>query len=182
VGAVKVGEEVKGFLRERDFAVVCLELDLGSGPEAALVVKATGDLLADLRKAEALVEVGWAQGRTPDGPVACLVLRCFASGVGELAGEAYFDLSDEGDLGLLERLGGQERLRVAFLDEDLAPVWLAQAPWGELLRLEAEQVRDLAGELGERGAPYDFQAAKADFEERMPLDRLLARVFGESAP
>lgn len=179
---MKVSEDVKEFLRQRDFAVVCLELDLGSGPEAALVVKATGDLLADLRKAEALLEVGWAQERTPGGPVVCLVLRCAASGVGELAGEAYFDFSDEGDLDLLERLGGQERLRVAFLDEDLAPVWLAQAPWDELLRLEAEQVGDLAGELGERGMPYDFQAAKADFEERVPLDRLLARVFGEGSP
>jgi hypothetical protein len=181
VGAVTVGEEVKAFLRERDFAVLCLELDLGSGPETALVVKATGDLLAGLRKAEAPVEVGWAQGRTPDGPVACLVLRCAATGVGELAGEAYFDFSDAGDLVLLERLGRQERLRVAFLDEELSPVWLAEVPWGELLRLEAEQVRDLADELGERGAPYDFQAAKADFEERLPLDRLLARVFGEGA-
>lgn len=176
---MKVSEEIKEFLRERDFAVVCLELDLGGGPEAVLVVKSTGDVLGRLREAQARVEVGWAQGRTPDGPVACLVLRCASKGVGELAGEAYFDLAGEGDLALLDRLGVQERLRVAFLDEDLAPVWLAQADWGEFLRLEAEQLRDLADDLGERGAPYDFQSSKAGFEEQVPLDRLLVQVFGE---
>jgi hypothetical protein len=176
---MKVGEEVKGFLRGQDFAVLCLELDLGLGPEAVVVVKATGDLLARLRDARARVEVGWALERTTRGPALCLVVRCAAGGVGELAGEAYFDPGNEEELGLLERLAGQERLGAAFLDEELEPVWLAEAEWGEVRRLEAEQVRDRAEELLEWAQEYDFEAAKGIFQENLPLERLLARVFGD---
>ncbi|MDW7709149.1 MAG: hypothetical protein SCH98_01650 [Deferrisomatales bacterium] len=177
-----VNEEVKRFLRGRDFAVLCVVLDLGGGPEAVVVVKSTADLLAGLRLAQAPVEMGWALERTPHGPVLCLVVRCAGDGVGELAGEAYFDPADQEDLSLLERLAGQERVRAAFLDEELQPVWLAEEEWDEVRRLETEQVRDRLEELRERCRQYDFEAAKRAFQDELPLARLLDRVFRGSRP
>ncbi len=176
---MRVGEDVRRFLRGQDFAVLCLEIDLGLGPEGVVVVKATRDVLDRLRDARARVEVGWALEQTTRGPALCLVIRCAAGEVGELAGEAYFDPGDEGDVGLLERLAGQERLRAAFLDEELEPAWLAEAEWDEVRRLETEQVRDRAEELLERSQEYDFEAAKGMFQEDFSLEPLLARVFGD---
>ncbi len=176
---MQLSDELKGLLETLPFAAVCLPLDLGRGPEAVLVVKATADLLGGLKAAEAPVAVGWVVEATARGPAVCLVLRAEAPGVGELAGELYFDPSDPGDDEALGLLAAQERLKVTLLDEDLHVAWVADVPWGELRRLEAEQVRDRAAELLERCPEYDLEAARALFQDAVPLDRLLARAFPE---
>jgi len=174
---MQVSDEVKAFLRTQGFAVLALELDLGQGPEAVVVVKATRDVVGALRGREAPVEVGWLVERTDDGPVLCLALRCEEAGVGELAGEAFFDPADPDDLALLGRLATQERLRVAFLDEELEPAWVAALPWDEVRRLETDQARDRAEELLERAPGYDFARAKERFHRDVPLDVLLGRAL-----
>ncbi len=174
---MQVSDEVKAFLRTQGFAVLVLELDLGQGPEAVVVVKSTRDVVAALRERGAPVELGWVVERTEDGPVLCLVLRCEQEGVGELAGEAFFDPADPADLALLRRLATQERLRAAFLDEDLEPVWVAAVAWDDVRRLEADQVRDRAEELLEQAPGYDFARAKERFHRDVPLDRLLSRAL-----
>jgi len=176
---VRVNEEVKGFLRSQGFAVLCLELDLGQGPETAVVVKSTRDVVEALRDRDAPVETGWRVRATPWGPVVCLVVRCRHPQAGEVAGETYLDPAVAEDRELVERLEDQERLRIAFLDEELSPVWLAEAAWDEVRRLEAEQVGDRAAELLERAEQVDFDRAREHFQQEEPLDRLLARLFPE---
>jgi len=176
---VRVNEEVKDFLRSQGFAVLCVELDLGQGAEAAIVVKSSRDVIDSLRERGAPVETGWWVAATPWGPVVCLVLRCRHPQVVELTGETYLDPAAGPDRSLLERLGTQERLRIVFLDEELSPAWLAEATWDEVRRLEAEQVADRAEELLERAEEVDFARAQEHFQQAEPLDRLLSRLFPE---
>ncbi|MHB8766365.1 MAG: hypothetical protein ACYDA8_18790 [Deferrisomatales bacterium] len=177
---MRVSDELRQYLKSQPFAALCLVLDLGNGDEAVVVVKSTADLLAGLRAAGAAAEVGWVVERTPRGPVLCLVGRASAPEVGELAAEVYFDPADPADGELVALLAGQARLRVAFLDEELSSPWVAEVPWDEVRRLEAEQVWDRAEELLERVTDYDFEAAKEWFQEELPLGRLLARAFPEA--
>ena len=103
---MELGEEVRAFLEDATFVTLCLPVDLGRGEEAIVVVKASGEVLEGLRDAGADVAVGWVVEDTARGPVACLVVRATAPGLGELDGEAYFDVGDQGDwnlLGLLRR-------------------------------------------------------------------------------
>ncbi len=174
---MNVGPETLEFLRQQSFAVLCLELELGRGPEAVVVVKSTGDVVGSLRERRAKVAAGWTVHGTAHGPVVSLVVRAGDDRVGELAGEVYFDVGSDEDQALLQRLAGQEVLRFAFLSEDLEPVWLAETAWDEVRRLETEQVTDRAEELLERTEDYDFEKAKTLFQEAFPLDRLLERVL-----
>lgn len=173
---MRVNPEILEFLRQSPFAALCLELDLGRGPEAVVVVKSTADLLASLRERQAKVSAAWAVHPTAHGPVVCLAVRAGEEARGELGGEVYFDVADEEDLSLLRRLAGQTALRFAFLSEELEPAWLAEAPWDEVRRLETEQVTDRAEEFAERAEELDFEKAKAVFQEAFSLDRLLERT------
>lgn len=174
---MQVSEEVRRFLADQAFAVVAMNLDLGSGEEVVVLVKTRRDMAEALRAARAPVETGWVVETTAHGPVVCWLVRCEASGAGDLVGEVYLDPADPSDLGLLESLARQERVRVGFLDEDLEPAWVAELAWDEVRRLEAEQVRDRAEELLERAEVYDFEGAKDAFQERYSLDALVERVF-----
>jgi hypothetical protein len=173
---MEIREEVKDFLKSAPFSVLAAVLDLGKGPETVLLVKSTADLLESLRGADAPVRVGFAAERTDAGPVACLYLCVRAEGVGELVGEAYFDLLVEEDHESLARLGGQERLKVAFLGEDLSPVWLADATWDELDRVCAEQACDRAEQLWEDAGEFDPARAREAFQDRFPLEDLVRRI------
>ncbi len=174
---MKVTEEVRRYLKSQPFALLALPIDLGRGEEVVVLVKTRRDLAEALRERDAAVEAGWVVEETPRGPVVCWVVRAEAPSVGDLVGEVYFDPADPADMDLVRALAGQERVRAAFLDEALQPVWLTDLAWGEVRRLEAEQVRDRAEELLERAEEYDFDAAKDLFQEAHPLDRLLARLF-----
>jgi hypothetical protein len=176
---VRVNEELKDYLGSQGFAVLCVELDLGQGEEFVILVKSTGDVIGALRERGARVEVGWRVAPTPWGPVVCVVLRCRHPEVGELAGETYLDPGAPADRGLLDRLATQQRLRVAFLDEEVCPAWLAEAAWDEVRRLEAQQASDRAEELLERADTVDFARAQAHFQDAEPLDRLISRLFPE---
>jgi len=176
---MRVNEELKDFLRSQGFAVLCVELDLGQGSETVVVVKSSRDVVEALRARGAPVETGWQVQATPWGPVICLVLRCRHPEAGELAGETYLDPAAEEERDLIARLGSQERFRVAFLDEELSPVWLAEVAWDEVRRLEAQQVVDRGEELLERAEELDFARAKEHFQQAEPLDRLLSRLLPE---
>ena len=54
---------------------------------------------------------------------------------------------------------------------------MAETAWDEVRRLETEQVADRGEELLERTEDYDFEKAKALFQEAFPLGRLLERVL-----
>lgn len=174
---MKMNETVKSLLESQPFAVVCLSVDLGNGEEALLLVKSSTDLIVSLREASAPVQFGWVVERTERGPALCSVIRVRDEAVGELAGEVYFDPADEADRELLKRLSTQARLRAAFLDENLGVAWLADIPWDEVRRLQVEQVCDRAEELLERTEDYSFEEAKALFQDRMPLGRILQMAF-----
>jgi hypothetical protein len=176
-GAMRITEEVKTYLNDLSFAVLSVAEDLGSGPETLLLVKAGRDLVEGLRDAEARVEVGWVVEQTASGPVLCLVLRAEDEGVGELAGEVYFDSVHAEDRNLLDLLGTQSLLRTVFLDEDLEVVWLASVAWDEVQRLLVDQVRDRVEDFLEQTDDYDFERAKEHFQEVMALDKLLERSF-----
>ena len=176
---MQVDEAFKEYLRGQAFAVMCLEMDLGIGGEAVLLVKASRDLVDGLREAKAGVRLGWLVEDTTTGPLLSLLFVCGQEGVGELAGESYFDIAAEEDHRLLDHLGRQERLNVAFLDEELEVAWFHSLPWPELRRLAAEQAADRAEELLERAENYDFEAAKEEQQQRLSLDQLLAKVFLE---
>ncbi len=173
---MRIDEQVRAYLKSLNFAVLCVAVDLGAGDEGLVVVKTTGDAIEALKGASARVEVGWIAEPTGAGPVVCLVVRAGAHSTGELVGEVYFDPENDDDLALLETVAGQQRLRVAFLDEDLEPGWLAEVPWDEWRRLQVEQVRDRAEQLLEQAEAYDFDAARDAFQERFTLDDLTARI------
>jgi hypothetical protein len=179
---MQISEELRAFLEAAPFAVVCVPLDLGTGDEAAVLVKSTRDAIEGLRGADARIEVGWAVESTERGPVVCLLFRTAGEGAGDLVGEAYFDPSDEGDRRLFELLSRQEVLRVGFLDEELSIGWVRELAWGELRRLEADQVRDRAEQWLESMPEYDFDSARELFQERFALDELLERVFPPERP
>lgn len=170
-------EELKAFLREQPFVALFVNVDLGEGEEAVLLLKSTADLIDGLRNAKAAVELGCVSELTESGPVICLVVRVGAPDVGELVGEVYLDPGDEEDQALLERLRSQEGLRAVFLDEDLGVTWLTRLTWGELQRLEVEQAQDRGTFWMERTDSADFERARAMFQEVWSLDRLLARLF-----
>lgn len=170
-------EEVRAFLEAQAFAVVCLDLDLGRGREGVIVVKASGDLLSGLDRSQARIDTGWIVENTESGPILCLLVKVGGEGVGELAGEAYFDPADDEDLAMLRRLAGQERLFVVFLDEAIAPVWTVEVAWDELKRLEVEQALDRAEELLETSEIYDPERARNTFQRSFSLDQLLSRAF-----
>lgn len=174
---MNVSDELKQYLRSQAFALLCLSLDLGQGEEALLLVKASRDGIAGLRAAAAPAEAGWVVERTDQGPVACLVLRIQHGDAGELSGEVYFDAADERDRELLGHLAAQPRLRVALFDEELDIAWLTEVPWGELQRLQVDQVRDRAEEFLERSGPRDFERAKELFQAALSHDQLLARAL-----
>ncbi|GAB4266859.1 MAG: hypothetical protein Kow0092_19930 [Deferrisomatales bacterium] len=176
---MEIGEELKAFLQAQAFAAVCLAVDAGEGKEAVVLVKSSRDLTSGLREAEAAPELGWVVEQTRRGPVVCLVLRAEGAAVGDLSAEIYFDAADPADGDLLDHLARQPRVRVVFVDEEIEPVWMAELPWDEIRRLEAEQVRDRAAELLERSPVYDFEQAKELFQTRTSHGRLLARAFPE---
>lgn len=173
---MEIREEVKEFLKSAPFAVLAAVLDLGKGPETVLLVKSTADLLGTLRGADVPVRVGLAAERTEAGPAVCLYLCVRAEGVGELVGETYFDLFVEEDHEALARLGGQERLKAAFFDEDLSLAWLADAAWDELDRICAEQMCDRAEQLWEEAGEFDPARARESFQALFPLDDLVRRI------
>ena len=174
---MQVDEAFRAYLKDQAFAVLCLEMDLGSGPEAVLLVKTNRDLADGLRGAEAAVHLGWLVEETATGPLLCLLFLCGQDGVGELGGESYFDVATEEDRELLGRLAAQERLPVAFLDEELEVAWFRALPWPELERLAVEQALDRSEELLERTANYDFEAAREELQQRFTLDQLVERAF-----
>jgi hypothetical protein len=174
---MQVDEAVKAYLREQSFVVLCLEMDLGSGPEAVVLVKTQRDLVDGLRGAQAAVHLGWLVEMTESGPLLCLLFLCGQAGVGELGGESYFDVAEAADRSLLGLLAAQERLPVAFLDEELAVAWFLPLPWPELDRLAAEQAMDRTEELLERTEYYDFEAAREELQQRLTLDQMVQRVF-----
>jgi hypothetical protein len=157
--------------------VLCVSADVGQGEEAVILVKSSRDLLSGLKEAQVPVDLGWVAENTSKGPCVCLVVRAQGADVGELVGEVYFDAGDEEDRRLVRLLGSQPRLQVAFLDEELDIAWLVALPWGEIRRLEAEQAWDRAEFWLERSPEYDFQGAKALFQESVGLDRLVERAF-----
>jgi len=174
---MQIDDAFKAHLKEQAFVLLCVELDLGAGPEAVLLVKTDRDLVDRLHTAEAPLGLGWRVEGTTAGPVVCLLALCGQAGVGELAGESYFDVALAEDRRLLERLTAQERLPVAFLDEELAVAWFRPLPWPELERLAVEQALDRAEELLERTESYDFAAAREELQQRFSLDQLVDRVF-----
>ncbi|MDF1556322.1 MAG: hypothetical protein P1P84_24865 [Deferrisomatales bacterium] len=174
---MQVDEAFQAYLKDQAFAVLCLEMDLGSGPEAVLLVKTNRDLAEGLRAAEAAVHLGWLVEDTATGPVLCLLFLCGQDGVGELGGESYFDVAAEEDRQLLGRLATQERLAVAYLDEELQVAWFRALPWPELDRLAVEQALDRAEDLLERTESYDPEAAREELQQRLTLDQLVERVF-----
>ena len=48
---MKLSEELKGFLEQAAYALVCVSLDIGSGPETVVVVKSSADLIGGLAEA-----------------------------------------------------------------------------------------------------------------------------------
>ncbi len=174
---MELHEEVRAFLEAQAFAVVCLDLDLGRGPEGVVVVKASADLISGVKGEARRVDTAWIVERTESGPVLCLLVRVGKGGVGELAGEAYFDPGDQEDLSVLRRLLAQDRLFVAFLDETLVPAWTAELPWDEVKRLGVEQALDRAEQLLEETEIYDPDRARRSFQADFSLDRLLSRAF-----
>jgi hypothetical protein len=167
-----MSEELKQHFEASPFALVCVTLDLGAGPETVLLVKSSKELIAGLKEAKAPVRVGWLVQKTEAGPVPCLCLLAEAGGVGELMGEVYFDLLDDNDRVAFQALGGQARFKVALYDEDMELGWLADAAWGDLERLYAEQAFDRAEELLEKAEAPDFYRARELFQELVSLERL----------
>ena len=178
---MKVDEAFKEYLKGQAFAVLCLEMDLGSGPEAVLLVKTDRDLAEGLREASAAVRLGWVVQDTSAGPLVCLLFLCGQEGVGELGGESYFDVGAPEDRDLLGRLAAQERLPVTFLDEGLEVVWFQALPWPELDRLAVEQAVDRAEELLERAENVDFEAAREELQGQFTLDQLVEKAFPDGA-
>ena len=174
---MELSEEIRDFLHDTPFAVLCRPVDVGQGEEVVVFVKSSRDLAQGLRTSGAPVEVGWVAENTPRGPCVCLVLKVEAPSVGELAGEALFDPADEDDRRLFGLLSSQARLQIAFLDEELNLPWLTQVPWDEVRRLETEQVWDRAETWLERTKDYDFEAAKEHFQAGLGLDSLIAKAF-----
>ena len=174
---MQLSDELRSFLEGVPLAALSVALDLGHGPEAVLVVKSTRDLLGALRGAAAPVDAAWVVENTDHGPVACFIVRVRAPQVGELLGEIYFDASSPPDLEMLGLLVGQENVRAVFLDDDVSVSWVAEVPWDEVRRLEAEQVADRIEELLERSPSADFEAAKRSFQDEFPLDRIVSRAF-----
>lgn len=174
---MEISEELKSYLDSVSFAALCTVLDLGHGPEAVLVVKSTEDVLISLREGGAVVELGWVFEATDEGPVVCLVLRAQASGVGDLLGEIYFDAASKDDRDALGLFAVQDKVRVVFLNEETTASWTSEVPWEELRNLESEQVADRAEALVEKLGQCAFEDAKSHFQERVPLDKLLARAF-----
>jgi hypothetical protein len=174
---VEVSEELRSYLDSVPFAALCAAYDLGHGPEAVLIIKSTEDVLSSLREGGGRVELGWVVEASEAGPVVCLVLRAQASGVADLLGEIYFDSSNPDDREVLALFSSQEAVRAVFLNEESQASWTAEIPWNELRRLESEQVADRAEELMERCSNADFETAKSLFQDRVLLDRLVARAF-----
>lgn len=174
---MQLPEEIRDFLEQTSFAVLCVAVDLGEGDEVVVFVKSSRDLTEALREASVPVQLGWVAESTPRGPCVCLVIQAKAPLVGEFVGETYFDPADEGDRRLLRLLAQQTRVQIAFLDEDLAIPWLVELPWDEVRRLEAEQVWDRAESWLERTRDYDFLAAKEFFQADAGLDGLVAKAF-----
>ena len=176
---MKVSGDVFRYLKNEAFVLVALPLDLGAGEETVLLVKTRRDFVEALREKNAPVRAAWSVENTGRGPVVCWLVRAEDPSVGDMVGEVFFDPADPDDVRMLDLLASQERVRVAFLDENLEPVWLADLDWDEVRRLEADQVRDRAQELLERAEDYDFEAAKGLFQEAHSLDALVERLFPE---
>ncbi len=171
-------KEIIDYFRESGFAVIIAKLDLGEGTEAIVLVKSTKELLDGLKSSKAVPAVGFITEKTEAGPVVCLALACEAPSVGELLGEAYLDIFEEGDEELLKMMAAQPRLRVAMYDEELSLAYLTQTPWGEISRLSAEQALDRASELAEKTKNPDFDRALDLFQSKVPVEAIAAAARG----
>ncbi len=176
---MKLSEELKSYLDQAAYALVCVTLDLGNGSETVVIVKSTADLIDGLAKAKATVGVGWLVEQTDQGPVACMCIKCADDNTGELVGETYFDLINEDELDTLEGLVNQPRLKVAMFDEEMDLKYLADARWGALEQLYAQQAFDRAEELMEKTEVYDFEKARDLFQDKVNLEKLVASILDD---
>lgn len=176
---MQLTDELRDFLADASFALLCVELDLGAGePELVILLKSSGDILAELKEVRAEARVGWMAEETQWGPVVCLVFHCEAQGAGDLMGEIYFDVSDRDDRAMLRTLACQTRLKAAMFDEEMELAYLADVARTETDRLFAEQALDRAEALLETAEQLDFDLARDRFQERFGLEELLDAVPG----
>ena len=174
---MKLSEEIKEYLNAAEFAFLCLKVDLGGGEENILIVKSTGDLLRGLKEENAEVRVGWIAEATEAGPVVCLTLVSRSKSSGELVGETFFDVFLDEDYEALKEILSQPRLKVAMFDENMDVAWLAEAIWGELERICAEQALDKAEEAASKVEKPDFTRARELFQEKVPMDTLVSSAY-----
>ncbi|PLX41554.1 MAG: hypothetical protein C0608_05300 [Deltaproteobacteria bacterium] len=174
---MKLSEEIKEYLKGAEFAFLCLKMDLGGGEENILIVKSTGELLRGLKGENAEVRVGWLTEATEAGPVICLTLVSKSSASGELVGETFFDVFEDEDYDALKDILSQPRLKVAMFDEGMEVAWLAEAVWGELERICAEQALDKAEEAAGKVENPNFSLARELFQEKVPMDTLVASAY-----
>lgn len=177
---MQINEDVKNWLKEASFAMTPVKLDLGKGEEAVILVKSTKDVINSLKGAKAPVRIGWVVLPTGKGPVACLCLNAESAGVGSIFAESFLDPVADTDYSLIQSIGGQERVKAAFFDEEMEMLWAPDVEFGAIERLLAEQAADRADELAERAMLFnlelDFQEAVQFFQTEMPLEKLLEIV------
>ena len=114
---MQISPEIKEYLETAGFSILPVRFDLGRGEEVVLLVKATRDILAQLKKTGAKARTGWQVRQTAHGPVVCLLLGITGGEGCELLGESYLDPVDDSDFELLTLLSNQKALKAALYDE-----------------------------------------------------------------